>query len=377
MKITQSVYKKSPKSFEIYGLGCFEDEKIADAALRKAAKDKKFKGGSSDTLLVTDASKKSVRYMYLLGLGKRNSFTLEKARRAAARLTCQAKGLRLRDAKLDLDSLSEKFGVEEVAGAAVEGARLSAYRFQKYKSKPSPQSSFGELQLVYRSESKSAAVKKAVAEAEFLSQAVIFTRDVANEPANVMTPPRLAQAAREMASKNNLICRVLGKSEIQRLKMGGILGVAQGSSFPPQLVILENKVKNATAKSPIVLVGKGVCFDTGGISIKPSGDMDKMKFDMCGAAAVMGALKAVANLKLPVKVIGITPLVENMPGSKAQRPGDIIRCMNGKTVEVLNTDAEGRLILADALVYAKKFNPKLIRAVCTGFSSFSPSELPI
>ena len=182
---------------------------------------------------------------------------------------------------------------------------------------------------------------------------------------NVMSPPALAHAVKTMAKKSGLICRVLTKRQIQQLKMQGILAVNQGSSFEPQLVVLENRARHSKNKNPIVLVGKGITFDTGGISIKPSNDMDKMKFDMCGAAAVFGAMKAVADLKLPIKVIGITPLCENMPGSTAQRPGDIIRISNGKTVEVLNTDAEGRLVLADALAYAKKFKPKALIDIAT------------
>src|SRR3989338_4117430 len=163
-----------------------------------------------------------------------------------------------------------------------------------------------------------------------------------------------------MASKNNLSCKVLGLAEIKKLGMGGVIGVSQGSAEEPQFIILENRVSRPKFPKPIVFVGKGITFDTGGISIKPSNDMDKMKFDMCGAAAVIGAMKVIANLKLPVKVIGLAPVCENMPGSKAQRPGDIVRAMNGKTIEVLNTDAEGRLILADALAYAEKYNPDAV-----------------
>ena len=297
------------------------------------------------------------------GLGKKEKFTLEKIRRAVSKIFSQAKILKIKKLALDLASFEEKFSVEDVAAAVVEAARISSYRFDKYKSKASPPS-LSELVLSVRNSESAAKVRSAVREAEVLSEGVYFTRNIANEPANVMTPRAVANAAKQMASKNNLICRVLGKNEIQKLKMGGILGVSQGSSFPPQLIILENKVR-AKNKAPIVLIGKGITFDTGGISIKPSGDMDKMKFDMCGAAAVIGAMKVIANLKLPVKVIGIAPVCENMPGSTAQRPGDIIRCFNGKTVEVLNTDAEGRLILADALSYAKRFNPRAMVDIAT------------
>jgi leucyl aminopeptidase len=248
-----------------------------------------------------------------------------------------------------------------VVHSLVEGLRLSDYRFVKYKSKTPPASKVAKVEIASSLPAK--AMRAAVTEAETISAGVVFARDLANEPANVMTPPKLAQAAKEMAAKNGLTCRVLGKEEIRRLKMGGMLGVSQGSTHPPQFIILENRVKSSS--KPIVLVGKGVTFDTGGISIKPSGDMDKMKFDMSGAAAVIGAMKVIGNLKLPVKVVGLAPVVENMPGSTAQRPGDIIRCLNGKTVEVLNTDAEGRLILADALAYAERYQPRAIIDIAT------------
>ena len=297
-----------------------------------------------------------------VGLGPREKFTLEKVRRAAAKLVSQAKALKAKSLSLDLSSFGGKFPAESLAAAAVEGARLSTYRFDKYKSKPAPVSVLSEIILSIKGASR-AALNSAVREAEILAEGVAFTRNLANEPANVMTPPAFAAAAKKMAATSGLLCRVYGKSEIQKMKMGGILAVSQGSSFPPQLVVLENKV--SSKGRPLVLVGKGITFDTGGISIKPSADMDKMKFDMCGAAAVLGAMQVVARLKLPIKVIGITPVCENMPGSTAQRPGDIIRISNGKTVEVLNTDAEGRLILADALSFAKRFEPRALIDIAT------------
>lgn len=312
------------------------------------------------------------------GLGKKEKYTLEKARHAMAKILAQAKVLKAKEVAVDVASFKGKFSIEDTVSALAEGARLSSYRFDKYKSKPSPATTLSNLILSTKISKNAPAIRRAVEAAEIVSQGVYFTRDLANEPANVMTPLAVARAARQMAAKNNLICRVLGKSQIQKLRMGGILGVSQGSSFEPQLIVLENKTSGKN-KAPIVLVGKGITFDTGGISIKPSADMDKMKFDMCGAAAVMGAMKVIANLKWPVKVIGLMPVCENMPGSKAQRPGDIIRCMNGKTVEVLNTDAEGRLILADTLAYAKHFNPRALVdiATLTGACAATFGELAI
>lgn len=363
----------SRKPVDLLGIGSFDGEKRVfaragslDASVRekleKALQGKKFSGKSGETFFIP-APSKTAGAVLLIGLGKRENYRLETARRAIARILAQAKMFQHKTVRVDLDTFDGIFPLEQVAAACVEGARLSSYTFSKYKSKQPSVKVIDSLELVSHEGGLAGRVKKAISEAEIVSRAVYFTRDLANEPANVMSPPSLAKAAQEMARKNGLSCRVLGLSEIKKLGMGGIIGVCQGSSHEPRFVILENKFKSS--KDPIVLVGKGVTFDTGGISIKPSNDMDKMKFDMCGAAAVMGAMMAIAHLKLPVKVIGITPLVENMPGGRAQRPGDIIKAMNGKTIEVLNTDAEGRLILADALSYAARFKPKHLIDIAT------------
>ena len=332
---------------------------------------KKFTGKEGE--LFVESGKAATLWV---GLGKKEKFTLEKIRKTAAKTLSKTNAEFHENIAFEADSFCGEFSSADAVQALVEGLRLSSYRFDKYKSKPSPSSSIQAVTLRLKTSAQESAIREAFLQAEIISAAVSFTRDLANEPANVMTPIAMAQAAQSMARKSGLKCRVFGKSEIKKMGMGGILAVSQGSSFEPRLVVLENSVgahgrapvrgqKPIPGQKPIVLVGKGITFDTGGISIKPSGDMDKMKFDMCGAAAVMGAMKAVAELKLPVKVIGITPICENMPGSKAQRPGDVIKISNGKTVEVLNTDAEGRLILADALFYAKRFSPKALIDIAT------------
>ncbi len=368
MKISIEIGKKAIGKAAGLGVACFEGSARIPQELKK-----KFNG--KDGEFYCDA--KTSGLIFYIGLGKKEKYTLEKVRRSAARFLGQAKTAQIATLTIQVDTFIEKFSTDDVVAALTEGLMLSNYRFDKYKSKPSPASVTTEVVLVLESSSYAKGAKRALHEALIVCEAVTFTRNIANEPANVMTPPAFAQAVRQMAAKNGLTCRVLGLAEIKKLKMGGIMGVSQGSSFPPQLVILENKVKSKS--KPVVLVGKGVTFDTGGISLKPGGDMDKMKFDMCGAAAVSGAMQAIANLKLSTKVIGIMPLVENMPGSKAQRPGDVIRCYNGKTVEVLNTDAEGRLILADALAYAKKFEPKLMVdiATLTGACAAAFSDLAV
>ena len=357
MKIT-ALFSKPSKSTDLLVIGCFEGEKFS-----KDLSPKKFSGKSGEMAYLPGLSLRAAKNVLLIGLGLKEKFSLEKIRLASAKTVSHAKCMKFESARFDLESFTGNFAIPDAAAAAVEGARLSSYRFDKYKSKPSAPAALAEFNIYSLRPSNAALINKTMKDSEIVCEGVFFTRDLANEPANIMTPQRLAQAAKEMAQKNNLSCKILGPSQIRQLKMGGILGVSQGSVNPPQFIILENKVKSS--KKPIVLVGKGITFDTGGISIKPSNDMDKMKFDMCGAAAVIGAMKVIANLKLPVKVIGLAPVCENMPGGRAQRPGDIIRCLNGKTVEVLNTDAEGRLILADALAYAKRFNPEVLIDIAT------------
>src|SRR5205807_1002396 len=191
-----------------------------------------------------------------------------------------------------------------------------------------------------------AQIEEGVTRGRVLGEAQNFSRELANEPANLLTPARMADAARRMASEYHLECDVLDQEQMRALGMGALLGVAQGSAEPPFLIVIRYKPEKMGSKSHLGLVGKGVTFDTGGISIKPADGMEKMKYDMAGGAAMIGAMRAIAQLKPAIPVTGFIPCVENMPGSRAQRPGDIVTAMSGKTIDVINTDAEGRLILA-------------------------------
>lgn len=364
--------RSSAHRSEILGVGVFEDQpRTSEAAfpaearsrVRAALSSGKFSGKSGEVFPVFLPEAK-LECVLLIGLGKREALKLDRVRVAASRFRAQAAAFKLTSARLDVESMRGVLPVTDVLGAAVEGLRLSAYRFDKYKtSGKDKKSSSGPSDVELALRSPGAAERKALADAEILAETVNWTRDFANEPANVLTPVRLAAIARQMAREEGLSCRILGLKECRKLGMGGIIGVSQGSSFPPQLIVLENKARKT--ERPVVLVGKGVTFDTGGISLKPGPGMEWMKYDMCGAAAVIGAMRAIARLRLPIHVVGLAPVVENMPSSKAQRPGDIIRCMNGKTVEVLNTDAEGRLILADALCYAKRYDPRYLIDIAT------------
>ncbi|MEE8255710.1 MAG: leucyl aminopeptidase, partial [Nitrosopumilaceae archaeon] len=203
-------------------------------------------------------------------------------------------------------------------------------------------------------------VQEIISKAQIVSEGVLFARSIANLPPNDCPPYQLVRFAKDMARKNKLICKVFSKKEIKQKKFGGITAVGQGSVNEPKLIVLEHH-KGKRNDKPIVIVGKAVTFDTGGISLKPSDKMDEMKFDKCGGCTVLGIMKAVSELKLPINLVGIIPSVENMPGRESYRPGDIVRLYSGKTAEILNTDAEGRLILADALSYGeKKYSPSVL-----------------
>jgi len=237
------------------------------------------------------------------------------------------------------------------ASAAVEGAILGAFEPDRHKT-GNDKKTLESFAVVCPA--GGAELDAAVARGQVLAESQNFARAMANEPPNLLTPLKMAAAARLMAEEQGLECEVLERSELQRLGMGALLGVAQGSAEPPALIVIRYRPATAAAAAHLGLVGKGVTFDTGGISIKPAEGMEKMKYDMAGGAAMIGAMRAIAQLKPPLAVTAFVPCVENMPGSRAQRPGDIVTAMSGKTVEVLNTDAEGRLILADALAYARR-----------------------
>jgi leucyl aminopeptidase len=241
-------------------------------------------------------------------------------------------------------ALEERNGAE-FAAAAVEGAILGDFEPDRHKG--GEKKSIDSIIIVGGSE-------QAARRGQILAESQNFARSLANEPANLLTPLKMAEAARDMCAEAGLECEVLDTAQMKSLGMGALLGVAQGSAEPPALIVIRYKPAEVKSADHLGLVGKGVTFDTGGISIKPADGMEKMKYDMSGGAAMMGAMRALARLKPTVAVSAFIPCVENMCGSRAQRPGDIVTAMSGKTIEVLNTDAEGRLILADAMAYARK-----------------------
>jgi len=301
----------------------------------------------------------------LVGLGREAEFRDKQYRDAVAAAVAALHGTGAEEASLHLTELpvGDRDAQWRVAHAvAVAGA--SGYRFTQMKSK-----SDDERPVLRRlALAVDAAARKSAAsgleQGLAVTHGVTLARDLGNLPPNVCTPSHLADTARELAKRYRMKLTVLGREDMERLGMRTLLSVAQGSAEPPRFITLEYRGGPRNQK-PVALVGKGITFDTGGISIKPAAEMDEMKFDMCGAAAVLGTMKAAGEMRLPVNLVGAIPSTENMPGGRATRPGDIVKSLSGQTVEILNTDAEGRLILCDALTYIERFRPAAVIDIAT------------
>ncbi len=297
--------------------------------------------------------------MLVVGLGEAEKFDGNVARKAAAvayRALAKLKGVRAFSTIVHGGGIGG-MKVQDAAQVLAEGTMLAAYQVPNYK-RTAPENGPESCVVVEFSAGKLDAIARGVERGESIARGVIFARNLSNEPANVLYPKELAARALAMAERTGLSCQVLGEEEMHNLGMNILLAVSQGSAHEAQFVILEHTPEGTADQAPLVLVGKGITFDTGGISIKPSDRMGEMKHDMSGAAAVVGAMEAIALVGVPRHVIGVAACVENMPDGNAFRPGDILIGMTGKSAEVLSTDAEGRLILADALAYVARFNPK-------------------
>ena len=327
-----------------------------------------FLGKEGQSLLVYPTVKKgrgpAVARILVVGLGKDepDRETLRKAGGTAAREFIKTKARRI------MVVLPEDIGLDaaQAAECLTEGVILGAYKFHKYKKFAEPEEAPGALDEVCLAGGAAVEIESGVRAGQVAAEAACVARDMANEPANQWTPTHFADFGRVLAKTHGLKCKILGKEDMQRLGMNGILGINQGSSQPPVLVTLE--YRGGGKKAPtLLLVGKGLTFDSGGISLKPSAGMEEMKYDMCGGAAVICAMQAVAREKPKgVNVVALVPSTENLPGPSAIKPGDIVTIYGGKTVEVLNTDAEGRMILADALAYGvEKFKPAAVVDLAT------------
>ncbi|MDQ3282884.1 MAG: leucyl aminopeptidase [Acidobacteriota bacterium] len=318
-------------------------------AVANAIKAAKFSGRTEEQLTILTTEPRKIT---LIGLGKGDALTHRGARAGITAAGRIAK--KQRDAKIavlfpyTLPNMSE----EETTLALADALAQSDYKYDTYitvKKEPKP------VKISATLIAPNADGKRLTARARAIAEAVTTVRDLANAPANLITPRRLAERAEEVCAQVGVECTVYGKREIERMKMGGLLAVNRGSAEDPRFVVM--KYTPRKAKQHVALVGKGITFDSGGISIKPAERMEEMKFDMCGAAAVIGIMEAAAKLEIPVQLTGIFAATENLPSGSAYKPGDIITMMNGKTVEIVNTDAEGRMILGDALHYASQLEP--------------------
>lgn len=384
MEIRLNGLSKKRTPADLLVIGFFEGSPVLKEAetlepdflpsLKTALERKRFSGKFGETVSAYCPELKEAPETVVLGLGKKPNHKSVCIRKAAGTVIQLAQARKAVHVRVLLDSFAGgEVNIQTAAAAFAEVAHLATYAFDKYKSQAEGEKkrTLETVELLYKG-SADAALKKSVEWAVIVAQGTLMTRDLINEPGNVLTAEKMVQAAEELSEQKAITLKVLEQKELEELKMGGILAVNQGSIYPPALIILEygsRYKKDGT----VCLVGKGVTFDTGGISIKPSKDMEKMKYDMSGSAAVIGTMSALADAKLPVHVIGLMPMVENNVANNPIRPGDIIRMYNGKTVEVINTDAEGRLILADALSYTERYQPKAVidLATLTGMCAYT------
>ena len=341
-------------------------DKAAEGALTRALNASRFNGQRGQSLTVMAPSGVAASRVIMIGLGDADLIDELAAQSFGGQAWKSVASTGDKSALVAVDPISgSKLNVADLAANAAFGAVLGSYRFDKYRTleKPSSKPSITTLAICSRD---AAGAKKAYAPMAKIASGVFMTRDLVSEPANVIYPITLAQQARTL-SKLGVKVSVLDEKQMTKLNMGALLGVAQGSANKPRLVVMQwNGAPRASDKRPIAFVGKGVTFDTGGISIKPAGGMEDMKWDMGGAGVVIGLLKALAGRKAKVNAVGVVGLVENMPSSTAQRPGDVVNTMSGQTIEVINTDAEGRLVLADAMWYCQdRYKPHTLIDLAT------------
>jgi leucyl aminopeptidase len=356
-------------------VGIYDGRKLSTAAQSLDASSRKYlsrvlKNGDLDgklgtTLMLQKLPHVAAERVLLVGLGSERDFN-EAAYRTAVNAAARAlKSTGAADATLCLTALPMK---KRDAAWKVEQAVIvvsdAFYRFDRLKSKASNgKRALKKVTLaVDRADEKAA--QAACSQGKAIADGMELAKDLGNLPGNICTPTYLGEQALELGKKSGIKVTVLEKKQIEALGMGCFLAVAQGSKQPPRFIIMEY-MGGKKGDAPVALVGKGVTFDTGGISIKPAGEMDEMKFDMCGAASVLGTMKAISAMKLPINVVGVVPATENMPGGNAIKPGDIVTTMSGQTVEILNTDAEGRLILCDALTYVERYKPAAVVDIAT------------
>ena len=338
---------------------------ILGGAIRKLIQAGEVTGKWGEQTLLHTSGVLLADRVLVVGLGKAEDFTLDRVRVVSAEASKHLRKIAARRIGTIVHGAGTHVGAHagahtgtgglnaaQAAQALTEGAMLGLYRFTRYKKNDEDAREIEVLTILERDHEKVRAMSEAVRRGRLLAEATNSARDLVNEPGNALTPTELARRAKQIARRGRIRCQVLGPAELRRLGARALLGVARGSQEPPCLIVLEYR-RGRRGGPHLGLVGKGITFDSGGISIKPAENMEAMKGDMAGAAAVIAATAAIAGLQLPIHVTAVVPATENLPSGTALKPGDILRAMSGKTIEVINTDAEGRLVLADALHYAR------------------------
>lgn len=320
-----------------------------------------MRGKQNDTVYIYKPRNIRAERLLLVGAGKREEFSLDTIRKVAG---SAARFLRGKGARSMAILRRSQLEIGNSAQAAVEGVLMGLLEPDMYKTENKEERRIDELILLAANPGSEDALAQGVERGRVIGEAVNFARELSNEPSSTLTPTELAERAKETATRFGLDIDVLDETRMKELGMGALLGVARGSDEPAKMIVLRH-TGDETNSNVIAIVGKGITFDSGGISIKPAEGMEKMKYDMSGAAATLAAMRAIAQLKPRVNVIGVMPTTENMPSGRAYKPGDVLRAMSGKTIEVINTDAEGRLILADAITYARKLGATKIIDLAT------------
>ncbi len=332
-----------------------------DGAIGELFESGDFKGELKQTSLLYTRGAIAAPRIGLVGLGKSENFNPEKARQAAAKIAQSIRDLGAKTFAIPLPPDTP----EGIIQAIIEGFLLGLYQFNLHKTQDLDKiKALEAITIIVDDEDSLPAAEQAIEIGEIIAQGTILARDLSNQPANYLTPTMLADKAKTVADTTGLKCEILELAELKEKGFGALVGVAQGSQEEPRFIILEH-FPEGDVKDSVVYVGKGITFDSGGLSLKPSRGMDEMKHDMSGAAAVLGAMQAIGRLRPNLHVVGLIAATENLPSGTAQKPGDVVTSYAGKTIEILNTDAEGRLVLADALGYAAKYDPKAVIDLAT------------
>jgi leucyl aminopeptidase len=379
MEFTASTTTPGKSSSACLILGIYEENKLSPSAaqideacgglIKKVLRGGDLKGKPGQTLMLHQPEGIGCQRLLLVGCGKEkelNERNYRKISEAAARavVASNAKDALCTLAELPLPGRELDWKVRQT----IEAFGQASYRFEQMKSKKSEeQPSLNKLNFPHTGRAEGALVKLGILQGRAVIEGMNLSKDLSNLPGNICTPSYLAEQAKELGRRYKSIkTTVLDEKQMEKLGMGSLLSVSRGSRQPPKLIVMEYKGATTNgSQRPVVLVGKGLTFDAGGISLKPGPGMDEMKYDMCGGASVFGTLKAIAEMELPINVVGVVPSSENLPDGAANKPGDIVTSMSGQTIEILNTDAEGRLILCDALTYSKKFDPEVVIDIAT------------